>query len=532
MSVRNILANAYFPLALLCACGGNSPSRSTTASPESTDAEPSRSDSDDGTLVRTKEGLVRGVVEGATLAWRAIPFAAPPVGDLRWRLPEPPARWSGERDASTFSAICPQDDRAGGVAGSEDCLYLNVYAPSSAREGDPLPVAYWIHGGGRTRGDGQMLPHALASHGLVVVTIQYRLGALGYLGDRALTDESGTSGNWGFFDTIAGLHWVRRNIERFGGDKDRVMIFGQSSGGSAVNALLASPAARGLFASAAIHSNALPPGRTKSLAESETTGPDLAAQLGCTGTDEEQIACLRGRPAADILGAQLAVPPLLFVIDDGVLVEGDVALTIKEEGAGVPLIIGSTREEDSRFLYSLRHITADQYAARVQADFPALAGRILPLYPTSDYDSPFWALVAVESDSDVTCNVRQLAQAASSAEDAKPVYRYLFTHSFEAGTFFPQFRAFHSADLPFIFGDFGVASPLVDYTPTAAELTLADQMQGYLARFAASGDPNGVGAVAWAPYTAQDDGFFQLDDTIAAGAGYHPAACDLFAPRY
>lgn len=484
----------------------------------------SRRDELAGTLVHTREGLVQGIDLGWALAWRAIPFAAPPVGDLRWRLPQPPARWDGVRDASAFSDVCPQ--AAGDAfAGSEDCLYLNVYAPAGSD--DKRPVALFIHGGSRVAGDGQVLPPGLIQQGLVVVTIQYRLGALGYLGHRALTGESGTSGNWGFFDMIAALRWVQRNIRRFGGDPDRVLLFGQSAGGSAVNALLASPLAQGLFSRAAIESNALPPGRTHALAESESTGVALAQQLGCTGGDEEQLVCLRAAPAAAILAADLPIPPLLYPIDDGLFLEGDVALTLEQQGAGVPLMIGSTREEASRSLRALTDATEPACSARARADFPAIADQLLPLYPVSAYDSPYWALVALESDAGTTCDVRQLAQAVSSAEGAQPVYRYLFTHAYETGDYWPRFRAFHGADLPFVFGDFRYN--LGDYAPTAAEKALAQEVQGYYARFAAGGDPNGDGAVAWPPFTVDDDNLLLIDDAIALGSGYHAAACDIAA---
>ncbi len=377
-----------------------------------------------------------------------------------------------------------------------------------------MPVAFWIHGGGCLRGSGRIAPSALVARGLVVVSVQYRLGALGFLAHAGLTAESDTSGDWGFYDMIAGLKWVRRNIGRFGGDTERVMIFGGSSGASAVNALLASPLARGTFSRAAIQSNSLELGETPPLADAEAAGAVFASRVPCTGGAAEQVACLRATSATDIIHVPRAglTPPLLLVIDDGQLETGDVALTIKKKGAGVPLIVGSNREEQSQSYLDQVPDDVDTFHQIVEADFPDLAGALLPLYPVDGYDSPIWALIAVESDAAYTCGVRRLADVAASAEGAQPVYRYLFTRGLN------EFRAYHGLDEAFLFGE-------VDDAPAA-------EMQGYWARFAATGDPNGDGAVAWPPHTAANDDFLELGAVVQVGAGYHDAACDLLVPAY
>jgi para-nitrobenzyl esterase len=469
----------------------------------------------DGTLVQTRDGAVRGVVEGQTLVWRGIPTAAPPVGPLRWRLPQPVTSWSGVRDASAWAPVCPQHiPGSPTIIGDEDCLYLNVFAPASARAGASLPVAFWIHGGGRVQGSGRIDPAALVAQGVVVVSVQYRLGAAGFLAHAGLTAESGTSGDWGFYDMIAGLRWVRANIARFGGDTERVMIFGESSGASAVNVLLVSPLARGTFTRAVMQSNSIEPDETRPLAEAEAAGATFASRVPCAGTDAEQVACLRATPAYGLVRTSHAglTPPFLLAIDDGHVITGNIAETIHKKGAGVPLIIGSTREEESiDFLGQVPDDvdTLDQVAA---ADFPGLSDALLPLYPVASYDSPIWALIALESDGAYTCGVRRLADEAASAEEAQPVYRYLFTKSVD------EFRAYHGLDVGFVFGD--VVDPL------------ATAMQGYWARFAATGDPNGGGAPVWPAHTAAADNFLELGDTIQVGSAYHDAACDLLVPPY
>jgi para-nitrobenzyl esterase len=469
----------------------------------------------DGTRVQTRDGWVQGVVEGTNLVWRGIPTAAPPVGPLRFKLPQSVTPWSDVLDASAWPPVCPQIPPGGGpVFGDEDCLYLNVFAPASARAGASLPVAFWIHGGGRVNGSGRIDPSALVAQGVVVVSVQYRLRAFGFLAHAGLTTESGTSGDWGFYDMIAGLRWTRANIERFGGDSERVMIFGDSSGASAVNALLVSPLARGTFSRALMQSNSIEPDETRPLAEAEAAGAIFASRVPCTGTDAEQVACLRSASVAALTTVPRAdlTPPFLYAIDDGHVITGNIALTIKKKGAGVPLIVGSTRDEESIDFYGQVPDDVASFEAQARADFPTLADALLPLYPVADYDSPIWALIALESDGAYTCGVRRLADEAASAEDAQPVWRYLFTKSVD------ELGAYHGLDVDFVFGQLG--DPL------------ATAMQGYWARFAATGDPNGGGAVAWPQHTAANDNFLELGEPIQVGGAYHDAACNVFVPPY
>jgi len=490
---------------------------------------------DPDTLATSNTGALRGAREGDTLVWRGIPYAAPPVGPLRWRLPRPPVRWDGERDATEFAPRCVQRVPGGvRIDGDEDCLYLNVFAPARARHGPPLPVMVWIHGGSRQRGSGELAAHALAARGLVVVTINYRLGQLGFLGHPAMTAESGTSGDWGFYDMIAALRWVRRNVRGFGGDAGRVTVAGQSAGASAVDALLVSPLARGLFQRAIAQSNFVGPGDTRSLADAERTGRTFAATFGCAGDDAAQLACLRALPAADVAAGPLfeLIPPLLDVVDDGRLVRGDVAATLRARGAGVPLLTGSTRDEAAAGFVDGDIDDAGDVVAQLESDFGELSERIAPLYPADDYPAPVWALIAAESDGQVTCGVQRLAAEAAAARNAPPVYLYLFSSTLEGRGEEARLHAWHGADVAFVFGDWEHPDVFPDggYLATPADEALAEQIQGYWSRFVATGDPNGGGAVLW-PRLDASGRFLELDDVIAVGSAYHAAACDLFAPR-
>jgi len=255
-------------------------------------------------VVATDLGQVRGVSNGATQQFLGIPYAAPPVGDLRWRPPQEPERWNGVRDATSFGPHCPQVATPYGTPSmTEDCLFLNVFTPPKTNQGRPhlLPVMFWIHGGGLVVGESDGYdPSNLVAQGVVVVTINYRIGELGFLAHSALTAESpkGASGNYGLLDQQAALRWVRRNIRAFGGDPDNVTIFGQSAGGLSVQSQLASPLAAGLFHKAIVESGAYSL-QQPSLAAAEAIGAVFAASAGCAVPST--AACLRSLPVQVIL---------------------------------------------------------------------------------------------------------------------------------------------------------------------------------------------------------------------------------------
>src|SRR5580658_4926546 len=255
-----------------------------------------------GPVAGTANGAVRGLAEGAVNDFLGIPYAAPPVGALRWRPPQPAASWSGIRDATKFAPHCPQLASPFGQAStSEDCLFLNVFTPSQQKPDSPHPVMVWIHGGALVTGESDDYnPAKLVEDGVTVVTINYRLGALGFMAHPALADANGQSGDYGLMDQQAALRWVQRNIASFGGDPRNVTIFGESAGGLSVLSQVASPQAKGLFEKAIAESGSYNLTQT-SLASAETAGEAFATTAGCAS---QTAACLRSLPVSTILADQ------------------------------------------------------------------------------------------------------------------------------------------------------------------------------------------------------------------------------------
>jgi para-nitrobenzyl esterase len=496
------------------------------------------------TVVCTQSGQVQGAVEGEFRAFRGIPFAAPPVGNLRWRPPAAPASWQGIRSMTTFGNRCPQTDFNGGVQGNEDCLTLNIYAtnpPANSKQ----PVMVFFHGGGWTLGSAQDSPWdlvpPLAGHGVIVVTAQYRLGLLGFLADKLLTDESGngSSGNYGLMDMIAALRWVHNNIAEFGGDPARVMMFGQSAGSANVEALLASPAAQGLFASAGMESAVIPGGILGSgVADAYPLYANLAHLVNCD-TAPDVLACLRLVSAHTMVLTQLLpgqFPSISYNLEPNVLPE-DPFNKLQLLGSPVPLLIGSNSDEESQSEDFSHPLDATGYAAAIHTQFdPLLPGtgtttgdKILSLYPATFDTTPNYSHIDVETDYFPTWETRDLARAAAGAQ-RPAVWRYLFTHRYENNDFLKSLRAFHTAEIYFVSGNFRVvyytATP---YTPTAAEITLSKEMMDYWARFAATGDPNGAGATPWLRYDAVNENILQLDNLPTTINGYHNHQCDFLS---
>jgi para-nitrobenzyl esterase len=437
--------------------------------------------------VKTAEGTVAGTAKEGVRVFLGIPYAAPPVGDLRWRAPQPAARWSGVRAATRFAPSCIQGDPVPfgpytppfliTPERSEDCLYLNVWSPK--RYAAPRPVYLFIHGGGFQSGGASVPVYdgaALARKGGVVVTINYRLGLLGFLAHPELTRESqlGSSGNYGLLDTVAALRWVRTNIARFGGDPENVTIAGQSAGAAAVNALLVSPLAKGLFHRAVIESGPVIGLPMPSLQQAEQAGVALATKLKATS-----VAELRALPSSEIAKTMPTAIPWPNV-------DGKVVLADPERGdtpvvSRVPLIVGYNRDE--------RTPDAPPTAAAFEKDlrqrFGALAERALALYPHG-------------SDTEAARSAAELAReryiaallfwAERRSAQGQPVYGYLFEHVFP-GAESARFRAFHTAEVPYIFGAFD----LQDVTFTDADRRVSDEMQDRWLAFMRRGNPNSKG---------------------------------------
>jgi para-nitrobenzyl esterase len=541
------------------------------------------------TVAQTQFGALQGVLvpcgtrecsASNVLEFRSIPYAAPPVGDLRWKPPQPPIGWTGTtRDATVLGTRCIQVNGAGKVVGSEDCLYLNVLISSQTPHSQPQPVMVFLHGGANRIGTGLpgfdfSDPPPLATQGVIVVTLEFRIGILGFLTHQLLTAEGGgSSGNYGLRDQIAALAWVHQNIASFGGDPSHVMVFGTSSGSSDVEALLTSPLTQGplsqcspgqgCFSAAGMENAAVVHGQYLSLANKEAQDAPLVAVLGCD-TAADVLACLRALPAATLVNnpspsykAWYAGTPVLIVnLEPDVVPTNPHDWLLQQHGSPVPLLLGSNREDAStqglpswcpgnsvaacpnEDPTASPPLDAAGYANAIHAEFdnigPGVTGAdVLALYPASGYDAPTWALIAVDSDfpAGAACPYREVARAAAGA-NGKPIWRYVYTHTFENDpNNLTPFRAFHAAELPFVFGDPSYVKGFGPHTATPAELTLAGQLMGYWSRFAKTGDPNESGATAWPRYDATTDAMLQIDDTsteISGANSYRKLQCDFY----
>ena len=461
-------------------------------------------------VVRTDKGLVRGTENGGAREFLGIPYAAPPVGALRWRPPRPATRWTGIRDASQPGNVCAQNGNitTGVVATStaEDCLYLNVYTPPTFSF-RPRPVMVWIHGGGFTGGAGSIYDGApLAVTGnAVVVTINYRLGPFGFLALPALDSESpdGSSGDFGLMDQQAALRWVQRNALAFGGDPHDVTIFGESAGGASVCDNMASPTASGLFERAIAESGCFLLGQNRQQAEQH--GTSFAAQLGCTDA-ATAAACLRAKPVTDLLAASGGVIGGWAPVPGGrTLPLTPVTAFATGRYAHVPLLQGTNHDEGRFFVGfefdAIAHpMTAAQYPVVLTAQFGAAdAAKVEARYPLSAYPSPDLAYASVFTDAEFSCPaLRADTLAARSGvyayefSDPDPPNDFGITFSFPLG-------AAHSTELQYVFGKI----PFLDTTPpfTPAQAALSGQMMKYWARFAAAGNPNGGGSPYWPAFT-------------------------------
>jgi para-nitrobenzyl esterase len=498
--------------------------------------------------VPTREGLVVGRGDaGATTAWRGLPFAAPPVGALRWRAPQAAAAREQVLDAARLGPACPQLPGQGFFGAvpaiqDESCLTLNVWAPDVAAPGDARAVMLWIHGGGHVQGgsaqevDGRPIydGSTFARRGVVFVSINYRLGALGY---AAFEDYIGehpdqpAAGNYGLLDQIAALRWVRDNIARFGGDPANVTVFGESAGAVSVCALLASPLARGLFARAItqsgpcdIDSRAL----RFTLGAQETAvaqGERIKSRLGCTGSAASVRACLRARPVAEVLAAAQGATAFSGtgenyeeIVDGFALDRSPGQAVLDGTAAPVPLMVGVNEDETTTLVpVAQRPQSAAAYEALVRSTTPRVADSILAQYPAADYQPVWRAWTAINSDVAFICPAARGAR--DHAANGRPVHAYYFTQSLPT---LPELGAFHAIEIPFLFTDLA--------TQPAELRALADTMQQLWVDFARDGTPDAPGVPAWPRHPADGQVGLELRaGGIAPRAGYRDAYCDFWA---
>lgn len=477
---------------------------------------PDRASAAGGELVTTRNGVLRGTVNGDGRQFLGVPYAEPPTGERRFRPPRPVSSWRGVRDARRQGAICPQSVPLG-LAG-EDCLVLNVHTPPAARSRSrKLPVMVWIHGGAYILGSGAGYdPTPLVKAGeVIVVSVNYRVGPLGFLALPGLAEESGTTGNYALLDQQAGLRWVRDNIGAFGGDPRNVTLFGESAGGHSVCMQLISPGAAGLFHKAISQSGGcvgttLGPVPAR---QAYARSADFAESVGCPDP-KTMVACLRAKPAGALGGNALAAfgqGPLSWapVIDGKVIKE--TTRTALESGRyhKVPLISGTNRHEGRLFLAlglhlaKLRRADADELKAALRAQAGELTQELLDAYPPQSADNADLALSSVSTDGTFSCPALFTDRAAMRNRGQK-VYAYEFADpSPPLSDFDPLMPLgdYHTAEIWYLFKN--VQSIPLFLGLNTAQRRLSDQMLSYWTTFARTGDPNGPGTPHWPAFTSR-----------------------------
>jgi para-nitrobenzyl esterase len=489
----------------------------------------------DRTVVSVEGGQIAGATSSVgqdVWVYQGIPYAAPPVGELRWRPPQPVQPWDGVRDATQPPAPCLQPPFPQSLFGpdtsgsSEDCLYLNVWSSAAPDADEPAPVMVWIHGGALSVGRGDWLTFdgtALAERGVVLVTLNYRLGALGYLAHPLLTAESAhqASGNYGTLDQIATLEWVQQNIAAFGGDPGRVTIFGESAGSWSVNAVMASPLSRGLLHRAIGQSGGGfgSVGRPFPKADREALGATWVEAV--FGTDvTPSLEAMRAVPT-DALLAEPFGPAL--TLDGWVL--PDTIANIFAAGAqhDIPVIVGSNADEGT--IVPPQSTTVDAYEVSSRAQYGELFGAMLATYPASSEEEVAQSQIAILTDQMFGWEMREWARAMSTV--SSPAYLYYFSRvppAPDAG----RMGAYHTAEIPYVFDNLGVNPDPAqhrDYDDT--DRALSDQMASYWVNFASTGDPNGEGLPEWPAYDAVSDTALEFGDAIAVRSRIRKARLDL-----
>ena len=509
-----------------------------------------------GTLISLPDGKLEGSARSGVRRFLGIPYAEPPVGNLRFKAPVQNKPWSGIRPATEFGGRCAQTGSSlQGISATdnEDCLYLNVWTPDPA-PGEPLPVLFWIHGGGNQNGsasdpvptlgpdtlfyDGQSFAE---NHQVVVVSLNYRLGVFGYLAHAALRDEGSPSGNQGLLDQRLALEWVRDNIRAFGGDPNRVTIFGESAGARNVCFNVVSPGSRGLFHRAISQSGDCT-GRIPLREQAEAQANDFVAAVGCD-TASNVLDCLRNKPVSELMiDAELvggAADPVGGSAYSGgtprwefrPIVDGSVVPNMPRDSfatgniAKVSYLMGTNAEEGALSQLSARDAaTEEDYLLALERRFGSFSARVAAAYPAASFPSPNAALIRVTTDVQYACAVQDFAIRATEA--GLDVYAYNFNLPYAIPGLGDLLGPAHAAELTFVF-----SSLASEQWPPGNE-AVSDLIQGYWSRFAARGDPNGSGAPQWAKFSPQVGNRMNLDLDSSTVENFRAGQCALWAEYY
>ena len=484
---------------------------------------------DSNPVVSVQAGKLRGATtaEGGAV-FKGIPFAQPPVADLRWHEPLPPKSWSGVRDATAFGHTCVQGGNLGKES-SEDCLYLNVWTQKWPMQ-KPAPVMVWIHGGGNFAGAGSEAifnGENLARHGVVLVTLNYRLGVFGFLAHPELAKESAhhVSGNYGLLDQILALRWVHDNIARFGGDPANVTIFGESAGSLDVNVLMTSPLAKGLYRRVIGESGPVvaPP----SLAEAEKKGEDLAAKLNVTG--DNVLAKLRAISSADLqkaTGQGLAFlgPTLGVNVDGYVFPEPPMKAFILGHEQHVDLLLGSNSQELQRPFFPMNGGLSEA----IKEQYGTLADRALTLYglsgATEPAPDPELGTVMAQWATDTQFRCGSVAELVWHTDAKNTGYQFQFSRSAPGKE---ALGAPHGSEVAFVFGTLDTQANPPSYTD--ADHKLSETMQQYWTNFAKTGNPNGAGLPEWPKFDAKTRAYIDLTNSgPAPSKELRGPVCELY----
>jgi len=469
--------------------------------------------------VKIETGRISGALTGRNndvSVYKGIPYAAPPVGNLRWKAPQPAADWADVRETVKFSPIPPQ--RQSNDPQSEDCLYLNVWTPAKSAS-ERLPVMVWIYGGGFTYGSASTRIYdgtRLAENGVVLVSFNYRLNVLAGFAHPLLSKESGHgSGDYGMLDLIAALQWVQRNIKSFGGDPGNVTIFGESAGGIAVSSLVVSPLTRGLFHKAIVESGSA--ARITPLDHAEQTGEELVKKMGLD-SDPNVLATLRSKSWAEIPNAQnYRGGP---VIDGYAFTRDPMDFWAKGTQRNVPMIIGHNHDEATFFVAQQGEIpkTVEAYQSSVKQRFGDLASRVLSLYPATSEDELYWAEIGIRTDSRFGIGARR--QLRGEFNVSSNAWEYHFSYLPEASKGSKR-GVSHASELAYVFGT-------IPATADQQTRDVSEAMVKYWTQFAKTGDPNQPGLPRWPAFQKGNEAYLEIGQPIRSGIDLNKEKEDLF----